>query len=262
MFTDYHTHTNNSFDSKAVMMETCQKALENGVEQICFTEHFTLNPNVPTYGHMKWEKYSEDIQTCQEAFKNQPLHILKGIELCEPHKYTEEYKQLFQKEHVDFILGSVHNIKDIGLRKTLAKYSRLEAYDFYFKEMLLLVEKADIDCLAHFDLIKRYSKEPFSKDDFEKFEPLIKQILSKAIERGIGIEINTSTVEALNEPMPSHYVLSLYRELGGRILTIGSDSHYSEHIGRGIKEAYALAKECGFTEVSVFENRRATFVSI
>jgi histidinol-phosphatase (PHP family) len=66
----------------------------------------------------------------------------------------------------------------------------------------------------------------------------------------------------LNEPMPSHYILSLYRELGGHILTIGSDSHYSEHIGRGIKEAYALAKECGFTEVSVFEKRRATFVSI
>jgi histidinol-phosphatase (PHP family) len=262
MLVDYHTHTNNSFDSQALMAETCEEAIKKGIKQICFTEHFTLNPRVPTYGHLDWGKFNEEIDQCKRKFHNTSLTILKGIEICEPYNNLDEYATLFKNQQMDFILGSIHNVNHVGLLKILASHTKTDSYTLYFQEMLMMVQKSDIDCLSHFDLIKRYSNEPFSIDDFELFYPIIRSILSTAIERDIGIEINTSTIDKLNEPMPARNILSLYKELGGEILTIGSDSHQSDFIGKGTNVAYQLAKDCGFTKVSTFTNRQVEFVSI
>ncbi|MDP4170849.1 MAG: PHP domain-containing protein, partial [Bacillota bacterium] len=92
---DYHHHSNHSFDSKALMEEVCIKAIENNIKEICFTEHFSVNPLAPTYGHMDFPKYLQDIRDCQEKFQH-ILTIKAGIELCEPHISIEKYKETLQ----------------------------------------------------------------------------------------------------------------------------------------------------------------------
>ncbi|MFK4998647.1 PHP domain-containing protein [Bacillus sp. N9] len=66
---DYHNHTNNSFDSSALMHQMCEAAIASGINEICFTEHFSLNPETPTYGHMNFEKYLHELDDCQGNIK-------------------------------------------------------------------------------------------------------------------------------------------------------------------------------------------------
>ena len=258
---DYHHHTNHSFDSTASMVEICKKAIENKIQEICFTEHFSVNPLAPTYGHMVFEKYLNEIRYCQEQFHTQ-LTIKAGIELCEPHLLKDQYDEILQPLGLDFILGSVHNLNNQKLRLSL-KENPSSAYERYFKELLSMVSKADIDIIAHFDLMKRYAYKEIGFFHFTEYKEMIEQILKKAIDRNIGIEINTSGLRTgLSQTLPSIDILLLYKELGGEILTIGSDSHTVNDVGANMIVAYALARECGFRYVYTFEGRKPMAVRI
>ncbi|MFT8321160.1 MAG: histidinol-phosphatase HisJ family protein [Bacillus sp. (in: firmicutes)] len=261
-YTDYHHHTNHSFDSKADMTKIGENAIKIGVKEICFTEHFSVNPNVPTYGFMNWEKYVASILNCQHKFGDQ-LKIKIGIELCEPHLMRKEYQQALSPIPLDFILGSVHNIEEYTLRKYMNAFPDNDIYEHYFLELKQMVQSADIDIIAHFDLMKRYAFKTVGFYSFEKYKPIITDILTIAIERGIGLEINTSGWRTdLNESLPSKDILILYRQLGGELLTIGSDSHFVETVGAHFEEACTLAKECGFTHLYTYEKRKPHAVKL
>ncbi|WP_445490899.1 histidinol-phosphatase HisJ family protein [Niallia sp. 03133] len=254
-YIDYHHHSNHSFDSKADMEEICENAIKLGVKEICFTEHFSVNPKVPTFGYMNWEKYLSAIKNCQNKF-NAQLKIKIGIELCEPHLMQEEYKQVLTDIPLDFILGSVHNIEESTLRKYMNAFPEKDIYELYFLELYDMIQLADIDVIAHFDLMKRYAYKTVGFYSFEKYKSIITEILKTAIKRGIGLEINTSGLRTeLQESLPSKDTLSLYRQLGGELLTIGSDSHFVETVGSHFEDAVLLAKECGFTHLYTYEKR-------
>jgi len=175
----------------------------------------------------------------------------------------EEYQKTMKQENFDFILGSVHNINNIKLRKHLELNDKEAIYRTYFNEMYKLVSEADIDVLAHLDLMKRYACEKYGIYDFHQFKDILADILKKAIQRNIGIEINTSGMRGkLGEALPALEVVGLYRDLGGEILTIGSDSHFAETVGAHMKEAVEMAKQCGFTEIYTFDQREAKGIRI
>lgn len=258
---DYHHHTNHSFDSTASMVEVCKKAIENEIQEICFTEHFSVNPLAPTYGHMVFEKYLNEIRFCQEQFNGQ-LIIKAGIELCEPHLLKDQYVEILQPLELDFILGSVHNLNNQKLRLAL-KEDHPTAYERYFNELYHMISTADIDIIAHFDLMKRYAYKETGFYSFDEFREMIEQIVKKAIDRNIGMEINTSGLRTgLKQTLPSIEILQLYKEFGGEILTIGSDSHTVDDVGANLADAYALAKHCGFNYVFKFEERNPIPVKI
>ncbi|MEH7248047.1 histidinol-phosphatase HisJ family protein [Neobacillus niacini] len=258
---DYHHHTKHSFDSTASMVEVCEKAIERQIQEICFTEHFSVNPLAPTYGHIVFEKYLNEIRYCQEQFHSQ-LIVKAGIELCEPHLLKDQYDKILQPLNLDFILGSVHNLNNQKLRLALTE-GHSTAYERYFTELLSMVATADIDIIAHFDLMKRYAYKEHGLYDFHHYQEIIQQILKKAIDRNIGIEINTSGLRAgFRQTLPSLEVIQLYKELGGEILTIGSDSHTAESVGANLTDALSLAKDCGFNYIYKFEKRKPIPVKI
>lgn len=258
---DYHHHTNHSFDSKADMDEVCAKAIQNDIKEICFTEHFSVNPKAPTYGHIKFRNYLQDIRNCQAKYGHD-LKIKTGIELCEPHLLADQYEEALQPLPLDFVLGSVHNINNQKLRLILKEYGS-DAYSLYFNEVNKMVSEADIDVIAHFDLMKRYGYKEYGIYSFDEYEDQIEQILRTAIERKIGLEINTSGLRSgLNDTMPSLPILKKYKELGGEIVTIGSDSHKSETVGANFYDAARMAKLCGFAFIYKYEARKPIAVEI
>ncbi|WP_041580771.1 histidinol-phosphatase HisJ family protein [Bacillus sp. 1NLA3E] len=258
---DYHHHTNNSFDSSANMEDICRLAVEKQIKEICFTEHFSVNPLVPTYGHLNFEKYFTEINDCQKKFADS-LVIRAGIELCEPHLLMEKFAIALQPQNIDFILGSVHNVNSQKLRDVLKEHGT-KSFQLYFEELYKMVAIADIDVIAHLDLINRYAFSKFGLYPFQELQTLIRQILEKAIDRNIGIEINTSGLHSgLKQTLPSLEILKLYHDLGGEILTIGSDSHFVDTVGANIREAYSLASECGFKYIFKFNKRLATPVEL
>jgi histidinol-phosphatase (PHP family) len=259
---DYHHHTNNSFDSNAIMEEVCLRAIDKDIKEICFTEHFSLNPLAPTYGHIDFNKYFREVQACRENFEGK-LVIKTGIEICEPHMLNEQYGKVLNPLKLDFILGSIHNINNRKLRSFLNIKDKDAIYRGYFTELLKMVCLADIDALAHLDLMKRYANTEYGSYSFENFKEILVEILEKAIERDIGIEINTSGMRGkLNESLPSIEVLKLYKELGGELLTVGSDSHFSDSVGAYIVEAITIAKHCGFKYIFIYENRNPIAIKI
>jgi histidinol-phosphatase (PHP family) len=133
----------------------------------------------------------------------------------------------------------------------------------YFTELLSMVSTADIDIIAHFDLMKRYAYKEYGLYEFQDYREIIEQILKKAIDRNIGMEINTSGLRTgLKQTLPSIEVIQLYKELGGEILTIGSDSHTVDDVGANFSDAASLAKDCGFNYIYTFEKRKPIPVKI
>ncbi|MBP3521308.1 MAG: hypothetical protein J6J87_08190 [Oscillospiraceae bacterium] len=57
----------------------------------------------------------------------------------------------------------------------------------------------------------------------------------------------------------SRAILELYRDLGGEILTVGSDSHRPEHLGAYIREGQELLKSLGFKRFCTFEGMKPVF---
>jgi len=254
---DYHLHTDNSFDSRSKMDNVCRQALKNGLKEICFTEHFSVNPALPTYGYLNFDRYFSEISACKSKFQDR-LTIKAGLELCEPHLMMDDYKDVLKDHNLDFILGSVHNIDGAKLPDFVANHHAKTIYRRYFEEVYELVSHADIDILAHLDFIKRYSIEKLGNYNFKDVEDIIEAILQKAIERGIGIEINMAghiNME-LREQYPKREILKLYKSLGGELLTIGSDAHLENMVGFQLDLAAEMAKEEGFDAIYTFENRK------
>ncbi|WP_078430574.1 histidinol-phosphatase HisJ family protein [Alkalihalobacterium alkalinitrilicum] len=258
---DFHIHSNHSFDSNAGMEDVCEAAILKGVKEICFTEHFSLNPVVPTYGHMNFESYFKEIENCRKKYESQ-LMIKAGIEICEPHQRIEEYKEQLKSFEFDFILGSVHNIDQKKLRIFLENKKSTSAYGEFFAEVYQMICLADIDIIAHLDLLKRYAFNSIGNLNFKECKEQLVAILEKAIARNIGIEINTSGLRGkINESLPSYEILKLYKDLGGEILTIGSDAHTPETVGSHFEEALQMAKECGFNYIYSFKQRTPIAIS-
>lgn len=127
----------------------------------------------------------------------------------------------------------------------------------YYEEILYVIDHFDhFDVLAHVDLISRY--DPEGPYPFEYLKDILSDIFRKIIKKGKGIEINTSSWHyGLADTTPSKDILTLYRSLGGKIITMGSDAHTPKYIGDHMKEAGQILKEIGFEAYYTYKQHKA-----
>ena len=133
----------------------------------------------------------------------------------------------------------------------------------YYEEILKTMQMyKDYSVLAHLDLIVRYDKNGVYP--FEKVKDIIAAILEQAIRDDKGIEINTSSWKyGLSDTQPSRAILRLYKDLGGKILTVGSDAHKKEFLGSHFDDAFAILKdEIGFKEIATFNKMIPSFYKL
>lgn len=137
--------------------------------------------------------------------------------------------------------------------------SQQEYNEEYYREILKTMRLfKHYSVLAHLDLLVRYDQKGVYP--FEKVKGIITEILKQAIADGKGIEVNTSSYHyGLADSQPSRQILKLYKELGGQIITVGSDAHSTKYLGDHIKETYALLKELGYTQITTFEHMKPFF---
>lgn len=178
------------------------------------------------------------------------------------HVYTiEKYRNLFKRYPFDFIILSVHEVEDKEFWDQAFQKGRSqqEYNERYYEELLNLVRAYhDYSVLGHMDLIVRYDNAGIYP--FEKLHPVITEILKTVIADGKGIEVNTSSHRyGLKDLTPSRDILRLYHELGGQIITIGSDSHKPAHLGAYIEETMDELKKLGFTQYCTFERMTPIF---
>ncbi|ASN07176.1 histidinol-phosphatase HisJ family protein [Virgibacillus necropolis] len=259
---DYHVHSNFSADCSTPMERSIERAIELGLHEICFTEHIDYEYPDPTIDFdLDLPSYAKKIKQLQQKYQNL-ITIKKGVELGVQPYLLDRYDQLMKQESFDFVICSMHTAdkKDLHSGDFFKGKSQVEAYETYYQELLYCVKNYHAySILGHIDLVKRYQAEPANHD----FTDIISAIFKEIISTGKGIELNTSGVRyGLTNGMPSTDILKLYFDMGGEIITLGSDSHSEQTISFQFKESLELLKQIGFRYIATFDNQSPTFHAI
>lgn len=262
---DYHTHTAFSPDGKYTMDELAERAVAIGLDELCFTDHID-----PYYWKVFTPREEHPWQDMREAFKStverygDRLKLRFGAEIGEAYWDFERAERIFSgAPDLDFLIGSVHMAaRRCGAFDLYFIENRDEAYyhnviDGYMEEMAVLAQWEKIDVLGHLTLPLRYINEHHGHHlTFERHMHQVEDVFRIIIPKGIGIECNTNRG---NGCLPDPSILRLYREMGGEIITIGSDAHTADQIGCAASETQALLRECGFRYFTTFTRHKPEF---
>jgi histidinol-phosphatase (PHP family) len=266
-YCDFHTHTSFSGDCKSPMETQIINAIKNNVVKLCFTDHYDYDypGNAQLTFDIDFPNYYETYIRLKEKYKSK-IQLLFGLEVgLQPHIYDIVNKAI-NTYPFDFIIASTHVVDKLDpyfgtfyLNKT-----KEEAYSRYLESILYNVTNYDnYNVYGHLDYIIRYGDYEDKKLYYYNYSELIDKILIKIISDGHGIELNTSGYRKdFNEPHPNIEIIKRYRELGGEIITIGSDAHFPEHLAYNFNVAYDVLKKCGFKYFTVFEERKPQFIKI
>lgn len=276
MLCDYHVHTQFSDDSEYPMEQVVEDAIVRGLNELCFTDHVDYGIKVDwdsgaeivcrdgqPLANVDYPKYLETIRDLREKYGDR-ITLKTGLEFGVQVHTVPQFRALFQKYPLDFAILSVHQVEDkeFWTQEFQEGRTQKEYNERYYQELLDLTKTyQEYSVLGHLDLIVRYDEQ--GAYPFEKVKPVVAEILRNAIQNGKGIELNTSFHRyGLSDSTPSRAILELYRDLGGEILTIGSDSHRPDHLGAYIQEGQELLKSLGFTRFCTFEGMKPIFHSL
>jgi histidinol-phosphatase (PHP family) len=273
-FADCHSHTNFSFDVKDTVDAMCASAVERGLSALAITDHCDYD-NVIEGLYAPY--YAEDIYRAVSAAEEKydgKLILLHGIELGEGHLYSNQARGLIEKYDYDIVLGSLHNLKkcpDFSFMDFSVIDTRI-CMKFFARSLDEIYEMLDfeyISSLAHINYPMRYIRRGGHDFSYEPFYPKIEKILKKVIDREIALEVNTSgwhkapiSPDPEKRTMPDRCLVEYYYNLGGRMITVGSDAHTVSQVGVGIKETLSMLQEIGFKEITIYVGGKPVMVPL
>lgn len=262
---DYHIHSFFSADSEAKISSICERAVSNGISEICITDHIDLVPG-GVDGQWSFDIGTQraEIEKASEKYSSK-LAVRSGIEIGQIN-HNKELALKLCLECKDFIIGSVHNLKG-GRYIHLIDYKKLDI-DNFFREYLDEAEEIiDINCancLAHLDYPFRYMSPLIIENfDIKKHSERIEALMKKLVRSGMTLEFNTSKHKT--RPEITKIMLEFlkhFKECRGEAVTLGSDSHFAETVGSGIIEASELLKKLGFKYVATYRDKKCVFNKI
>jgi len=265
--TDYHTHTSHSFDGANSMEEMIEAAIGEGVSEIAFTDHVDVAIVCPLYQPPQdFAAYKAEFDGLREKYAGK-IELVYGVEISLFKDASDGIGEFLDRDF-EFIIGSVHDLTvgDVYSPEFCGERGKKEIYRLYFEEMLENVKNVkNIDVLGHMDYIERYADcgKADKTADYSDFMEIIDEIFKIIIKERKGIEINTSGFRyGLGHTHPCGRILRRYRELGGEIITIGSDAHCVEHVGAGFDDAVEALRAAGFKAYSVYRGRKPRMVDL
>lgn len=254
--TDYHVHTSHSFDARDTMQAMVSRAVELGIKEIAFTDHIEINEGGLDFHHAKLKAIYEDILQCRESF-GERIKIRFGVELGQGIYNPKEYRKIIGAFPFDFVMSSIHRAR--GQEDYCERHYEQKHVDevllAYVREIEFYVDELDFDVIGHIDYPTRYLQKYGIAYEIETYEDYFISAFRKLAESGRGIELNISGLRDGRMTMPSFRLLKLYKENGGEIVTIGSDSHQAEALGQNYEDGIRLLREAGFSYLTTFENR-------
>lgn len=273
MFADYHVHSEYSDDSTYLLEQVIRDAIGMGMDEICITDHVDYGikkdwdegeeiayRGSQPLANVDYPRYMAALRDMQSRYGDR-IRIRVGLEFGIQTHTIPQFRALLTRYPLDFVILSIHQVENQEFWTQEFQHGRTqqEYNERYYEELLAVVQQYQgYSVLGHLDLITRYDKQGVYP--FERVRPLVEAILRRVIADGKGIEVNTSSHRyGLTDTTPSVAILQLYRELGGTILTIGSDSHAPAHLGTHIEQARALLRDMGFRQFCTFERMQPVF---
>ena len=260
---DTHTHSVNSFDGHHTCHELCKGIIENGGIGIAITDHCDID-GLKREAFESFEKQYNEVEEAKKDFDS--IKVYKGIELGQPLYEKELSEELLEKFNFDFVLGSVHNLKNMEDFYFL-DYSQYDIYQLlhrYFEAVLDVAKWNKTDSIAHLTYPLRYivAREKINVD-MSRFDDIIEEIFEAIISNEKALELNVSGLSMeMNDTLPSPEYIKRFHDMGGKYVTVGSDSHYCEKVCNNIDKGYDILKSCGYDYFTVFENRQPKLIKI
>ena len=260
ILSDFHTHSTFSTDGKDRLVEMARSAVEKGLKTICFTEHNDFDYPGGEF-LLDTDAYRSELFRVSEELSGK-IEILFGVELGLMKHLGERLREYVDGRGFDFVIGSSHLIdgKDPYFPEYFAQLGQRNGVLRYFESIIENIGAfEDFDVYGHLDYAVRYSPE-------KKYEPLdyreiIDEILRKIVGLGKGIEINSAGLrKGLSHANPHPFILKRFRELGGEIISIGSDAHNTADIAADFDRVEDFLKDAGFEFYTVFRQRKPYFV--
>ena len=256
---DYHLHSSLSFDSETMPMEIALAAKENGLREICFTDHYDYNSD-PAKMH---NLFSHDAyRAAYDGLELPGLTVRKGVEAGLTRWNEPQLNAFLQGYPFDFVIGSVHFVDGYDPYEPEYWQDRTvqEAFRVYLEEIYHCVRiHENFDVLGHLTYVCKSvhnpTHAPVQMKDFQEITDEITKIL---VTKGKGMEINTSGVDRAGAFLPSADYLRRFKELGGEIVTLGSDAHDPSRVGQYAPQALTILEDI-FGHICTFEKRNPVF---
>ncbi len=261
---DYHTHTSFSDDCSYSMEEMIRAAMEKGLTEYAITDHHDPDYPMDRFGYtfeIDAEKYHESLEDLTEKYEKD-IAIIKGIELGLQMGSAKKKCIETVKYPYDFVIGSFHLIdyQDICAPFHADKTPEEANLAYYSYILDTIRDFEDFDVLGHINAIDRYTAYV---PDFSPCEEIVSEILKHLIDHDKGIELNTSSFRyRMADTMPSQRILKMYKDLGGRIITFGSDSHVPDTIGYRYDWALDYLRSLGFNYLTTYRKRMPELIRI
>ncbi|OPX29680.1 MAG: hypothetical protein B1H09_06030 [Gemmatimonadaceae bacterium 4484_173] len=257
---DMHVHTASSPDADVPAVDLCRMGSDAGLRTIGFVAHLDLNPEDHCYGGFSEADYMKELDLADSS----EIQVLRGLEIGEPHLYMQQAEQVFTRSRYDFITGALHWVENrlVLDEKAFQTGNAIELVEEYYRGILAIVQNTDINIIAHMGIFRRGMARAGLSTDLDEtilFPSLLKKILQTMISRGIAFEVNTAGLRRPEKTTyPTAAVLRLYSSLGGRRITVGSDTHRKENAFFGLSLGRSLVTSCGLVSCGTFEDGEYT----
>ena len=256
---DFHIHTKVSFDSKEEPKNVIKAAEKLGLREICFTDHYDYGPETPALNNIFTP---EDYFAAYNGVASDTVKIRRGVEFGITEINNSELLRFTEQMHFDFVIGSVHyfdRLDPYGKEYWDARTTK-QAFSEYLEGTYRTVSaQSGFDVLGHLNYVCKSmhnrTHEPLRYKDYSDISDEIMKVL---VARGIGLEINTSGIDRVGDFLPAADYLRRFKELGGEIVTLGSDAHTADRVGQYSSLATDLLKDI-FGYVCTFEQRKPIF---
>ena len=265
MIVDYHTHNRLCKHAEGEIEEYIESAVRLGLDEIACSDHAPLPGDYDSRHRMTLEQfnssYSPMVSSLAERYAGK-IRIRRAIEVDYLGWFSEWNRSFIAENDFDFVLGSVHFIGQEGNEKALfgPEYGRdqLEAlYEGFFEAIAESARSGLFDVVSHCDIVKK-----FGRFTSRRVRDLTYAAMEEIRKADLCIEVNTSGFrKPEREQYPGTEILSIARDLGIP-LTIGSDAHSPQDVGRDFDKAAELIELYGNGKIAVFEKRRRSMVSI
>lgn len=261
---DVHTHSIHSFDGNDSVEALCLAAIEKGAKVLAVTDHCDIDGKDVVVDEL-CPPQLKDLNDCINKYGDE-IEILKGIEIGQGIYRKKETDALLEKYDYDFVLGSLHNLENMEdfFFLDYKNYDIDELLTRYFDGLLELCQWGAFDSLAHLTYPLRYivAREKINVD-MNKYQDVCDAIFEELIKNDKALEINTSGLFMdMKDTLPNISFVKRYKKLGGKYITVGSDSHYANRVCRGIEQGLDIARAAGFDSVTVFEKRQPRLITI
>lgn len=253
---DSHLHSEFSFDSETKLGTICEEYLGKGFSAFALTDHYDIDGiEDGLYPPYRVSEARRSFELAAEKYSDR-LDLIWGIELGQPHLRAENAGRFIEENGFEFVIGSVHNLElcpdfyFMNFSKMPEEMIR-RLYARYVDDLTKVASFPGIHTLAHVTYPMRYIHRDGRELDIREFYDAYRRLFHILIENGTALEVNTGKVRTGYVTSPDTDLIELYRDCGGRRVTVGSDAHVAGVYGADIGTGIEILRKAGFTELVI-----------